>query len=212
MVVGFFWNGEGVYFHGHANALSGRFSALVAESESLPLRHFLLRSALWYSDGCGEGAGLGDLSYGDDVFPSIAASEHGFFRDHDGVSWLDHGGQCAARPQAAASACYFSIGAKDEDSALVGELSRASRPREIPSGVLSSRVRNGVRVVHLSNDENEPRLLGHLQHIPSAEFDIVCRAAKILAFRPDMHNETAGTRSFTQSFEHALLLLGGALL
>src|SRR5258708_13868012 len=42
----------------------------------------LCPSALSYGDGGGEGAGLGNLSHGYDVFPCIATARHGVFSDH----------------------------------------------------------------------------------------------------------------------------------
>src|ERR1700733_3395507 len=114
-------------------------------------------------------------------------------------------------PGAGAPAYHRTIGADDEDSALIGDLSRTAGTTQIPRCGLIWRKRDSSGVIDLSAYQDETWSLRNAQHIACAHFDIgscVLPACNVAGY---VDHEASCGRLALQPSQHLILLLSNQL-
>src|ERR1700682_4420456 len=152
------------------------------------IRRLVLIYSSWNGDSRNQRGRRRDLRDRQDVFQSIAA-KNWLLRYDDRVARPHGRREHTSGPKAALSSTRDrTVGADNEDLSFVCKLGGASRAGEIPPGIPSRRIGEGIGVVHLPDDQHSPRLLWNRQRVTGAKLDIVERTCKVFMVRAKMYD------------------------
>jgi hypothetical protein len=107
------------------------------------------------------------------IFPADVADNRPL-RDHNNVARVSRCREYAVgQTPTLVEAYHFSIRAHNENGALLRQSRGAAGFGEVQSGVLTRHVSYGIAIIHLSHYQDDSRLLGDLESIAIAQFDVL---------------------------------------
>src|SRR6516164_3978231 len=142
----------------------------------------------WNSNRSNQCGRRGDLRNRQNILQRSAAQNR-FLRHNDRVARTHRRREHTSGPKTALfSACHRTIRTNDENRTLVSKLCGTSSTGEIPAGVSTWRVGQGIGVVDLPDNQNSAGLLGNCQRVTSAKLDIVWGALKVFTVWTKMYH------------------------